>query len=187
MVSAMIGRLTPGRAFPGRTQVNVLLLGRDLDRDRHGQVVKTNGRTDTIILAHYDFADKCVNMLSIPRDTRVAIPHHGHHKINAAHAYGGPNLACRTVGGLLGVHPDDYIVVDFEGFEKAVDLIIRGRKDSGFMGYLKHTLIPDLKESGSRATAEDFEEAIEWMQKGGIRASSDDIAGELVKIAKSLI
>ena len=123
MVSAMIGRLTPGRAFPGRTQVNVLLLGRDLDRDRHGQVVKTNGRTDTIILAHYDFADKCVNMLSIPRDTRVAIPHHGHHKINAAHAYGGPNLACRTVEGLLGVHPDDYIVVDFEGFEKAVDLM----------------------------------------------------------------
>jgi hypothetical protein len=34
-----------------------------------------------------------------------------------------------------------------------------------FIGYLKDILIPDLRESGSNATADDFEEAIYWMTK----------------------
>ena len=121
VASAVMGRLTPEKAFPGRASVNVLLLGRDLDRDRHGNIVKTNARTDTIIMAHYDFGQHTISMLSIPRDTRVRIPGHGRHKINAAHAYGGPELACQTVENFLQVHPDDYVVVDFDGFEKAVD------------------------------------------------------------------
>lgn len=33
-----------------------------------------------------------------------------------------------------------------------------------FIRYLKETLIPDLQESGLDATAEDFEEAIYWME-----------------------
>lgn len=33
-----------------------------------------------------------------------------------------------------------------------------------FISFLKRTLIPDLKESGSICTAEDFEEAIYWME-----------------------
>ena len=121
--SAITGKLTPEKAFPGQATVNILLLGRDLDRDRHGNVVKTWGRTDTIILARFDFDEKTINMLSIPRDTRVRIPGHGRHKINTAHAYGGPELVRRTVEDFLGVHPDDYVVVDFDGFEKAVDLV----------------------------------------------------------------
>ena len=39
-----------------------------------------------------------------------------------------------------------------------------------FIEYLKSTLIPDLKSSGSVSTAEDFEEAIYWMQKQEIKA-----------------
>jgi len=123
VASAITGKLTPAKAFPGQTGVNILLMGRDLDRDNHGNVVKTHGRTDTIILAHFDFDDKTISMLSIPRDTRVRIPGYGRHKINAAHAYGGPNLACGTVERFLGVHPDDYMVVDFDGFEQAVDMV----------------------------------------------------------------
>ena len=121
--SAITGKLTPEKAFPGQANVNILLLGRDLDRDRHGNVVKTWGRTDTIILARFDFDAKTINMLSIPRDTRVRIPGHGRRKINTAHAFGGPELVRRTVEDFLGVHPDDYVVVDFDGFEKAVDLV----------------------------------------------------------------
>jgi hypothetical protein len=32
-----------------------------------------------------------------------------------------------------------------------------------FIEYLRNTLIPDLRAAGNEATAEDFEEAIEWM------------------------
>jgi hypothetical protein len=37
----------------------------------------------------------------------------------------------------------------------------------GFINYLENTLIPDLKESGSEYTAEDFETAVYFMKKGG--------------------
>ena len=33
-----------------------------------------------------------------------------------------------------------------------------------FKEYLQNRLIPDLKESGMHATAEDFEEAIYWIE-----------------------
>ena len=35
-----------------------------------------------------------------------------------------------------------------------------------FISFLKHTLIPDLKESGMDATAEDFETAVYYMEGG---------------------
>ena len=114
--------LAPDRAFPGRDEMNLLLLGRDVDRDRSGQVVKTNGRTDMMILAHVNFKQGTINLLSIPRDTSVSIPgYRGRHKINAAHAFGGPELACATVEDFLAVKPDEYVVVDYEGFVKAID------------------------------------------------------------------
>lgn len=34
-----------------------------------------------------------------------------------------------------------------------------------YIDYLEDTLIPDLKEAGSDATAQDFEEAIHWLKK----------------------
>jgi hypothetical protein len=34
-----------------------------------------------------------------------------------------------------------------------------------FISFLEHTLIPDLKRSGTEATAEDFEEAIYWLRR----------------------
>jgi len=114
--------LDPERAFPGRTEMNILLMGRDVDIDRKHNVLKTNGRTDTMILAHVSFAEKQVNLLSIPRDTKVRIPgHRGTHKINAAHAFGGPQLACETVENLLAVRPDEFVVVDYDAFIKAID------------------------------------------------------------------
>ncbi|MDO8588499.1 MAG: LCP family protein [Armatimonadota bacterium] len=114
----------PSKAFPGRTELNVLLLGRDVDRDRRGHVVNTRGRTDTIIVAHLDFVNKTANLLSIPRDTYVKIPgRRGKHKINAAHAYGGPELVVDTVEEYLGVRPDDYVVVDYDAFVQSIDRI----------------------------------------------------------------
>jgi len=85
-------------------------------------VVNTNGRTDTIILAHVNFRERVINLLSIPRDTKVRIPgYRGRHKINAANAYGGPELACATVEDLLAVRPDEFVLVDYDGFVKAID------------------------------------------------------------------
>lgn len=127
------GDLRPAKAFPGQDELTVLFLGRDVDLDNHARVVHTRGRTDTIMLVHLDFANKTANMLSIPRDTKVRIPgYRGIRKINAAHALGGPELTIETVSNLLNglgiehsdnVQPEQYIVVDYTSFAKAIDLI----------------------------------------------------------------
>jgi LCP family protein required for cell wall assembly len=103
--------------------VTVLVMGRDRDLNNRKQVLDTPGRSDLMMLAQFDFEYRTLGVLSIPRDTRVQIPGRGWHKINAAHAFGGPRLAARTVAAFVGVQPDHTIVLDFEGFEKVIDAI----------------------------------------------------------------
>ncbi|MCC6483738.1 MAG: LCP family protein [Armatimonadetes bacterium] len=120
--AAVTGGLSPDKAFPGRSELNILLLGRDEDRDNKDRVMNTRGRTDTIVLAHLDFAQRQVNLLSIPRDTLVRIPgYSGRHKINAANALGGPELTAQTVENLIDIKPDGYVLVDYKVFQTLID------------------------------------------------------------------
>ena len=54
-------------------------------------------RTDTIMMLHLpdNSAAKPV-LLSIPRDSYVAIPGNGRNKVNASYAFGGPQLLVQT-------------------------------------------------------------------------------------------
>jgi anionic cell wall polymer biosynthesis LytR-Cps2A-Psr (LCP) family protein len=106
--------------------LNILLLG--LDR-RAGE---EDTRNDVNLLAHVNPEQGFVTMLSIPRDTRVDIPGHGAHKINAAYnlgsdhsaeAGGGPALAKRAVEEFLELPIHYYTEVDLAGFERIVDLL----------------------------------------------------------------
>jgi len=103
-----------GAADPERT--NILVLGAD-----KGEY--DPGRTDTIILVSVDPKAKEVGVLSVPRDTRVMIPGRGYNRINTAYAFGGPQLAKKTVENWLGIDIDYYVVVDFAGFEHIVDTL----------------------------------------------------------------
>ncbi len=119
---AVTGGLAPEKAFPGAREINVLLLGKDEDRDNKSRVLKTKARTDTILLAHIDFDGKLMNLLSIPRDTLARIPgYRGRHKINAANAYGGPELTMQTVEKLTGVKPTGYVLLDYKVFQDLID------------------------------------------------------------------
>src|SRR3989304_3300791 len=80
-------------------------------------------RADSLLLASFDPATDKINALSIPRDTRAAIPGVGVTKINAAYAFGGPGLTIRTVEDLLGVKVDFYIKLGPKSFAKLVDAI----------------------------------------------------------------
>ena len=64
------------------------------------------GRSDTLMVATIDPVRNEASLLSIPRDTRVAIPRNGYDKINAAYAYGGERLTQTTVEDFLGVRID---------------------------------------------------------------------------------
>jgi len=115
---------TPERQFPRVAALNLLVLGVDRDLDNRRRPMKTNGRSDSILVARVDFANKTINALTIPRDTAVSIPgRRGLHKINGAHNFGGPPLTAETVQAAFGIPTDAYVTINFEGFCKVVDAI----------------------------------------------------------------
>ncbi|MFC0523035.1 LCP family protein [Pontibacillus salicampi] len=105
-----------GVASPeGKT--NVLLLG----VDRRGN--ETSTRSDTIMIAQYDAENDQMKLLSLMRDTYVNIPGVGYSKLNAAFAYGGPELMRQTIKENFGVNLEYYSVVDFDGFSNIVNTL----------------------------------------------------------------
>lgn len=102
-------------------RVNILVLGIDYgDNDTPG----APKRSDTMIVASVDPSSGTVSMLSIPRDTRVAIPgRNGYDKVAHAYAYGGPQLSARTVEQFLGIPINYYVTLDWQGFISIVDIL----------------------------------------------------------------
>jgi LCP family protein required for cell wall assembly len=72
-------------------------------------------RTDTIILLHKPSSGPAT-LVSLPRDSYVPIPGHGHNKLNAAYAFGGAPLLVRTVEMVTGIRIDHYAEIGFGGF-----------------------------------------------------------------------
>jgi LCP family protein required for cell wall assembly len=82
----------------------------------------TGQRTDTIILLHKPSSGPST-LVSLPRDSYVPIPGHGHNKLNAAYAFGGAPLLVRTVETVTGIRIDHYAEIGFGGFVGMTDAI----------------------------------------------------------------
>ncbi|MFJ9554941.1 LCP family protein [Nocardiopsis sp. NPDC101807] len=80
-------------------------------------------RSDSMMLVRLNHERDRVTVVGIPRDLWVDIPGEGEDKINAAYAYGGPQLAVRTVESVTDVRIDHYVEVDFHGFVDVVDAL----------------------------------------------------------------
>uniref|UniRef100_UPI003CD08D93 LCP family protein n=1 Tax=Rugosimonospora acidiphila TaxID=556531 RepID=UPI003CD08D93 len=111
--------------------LNFLLLGSDA-RDTD----PSNGqRSDTIILVHIPASLDRAYLISIPRDLRVKIPadqatgyEGGRQKINAAFNFGGGGvggfqLLSKTLNQLVDVRFDGAAIINFDGFQSAVNLL----------------------------------------------------------------
>ena len=121
--STLIGgvKLTPGLPFIGGRQ-NILIMG--LDSNGAAADPFKGTRSDSMMVLSVDPLTKSANVISIPRDSKVYIAdNHGVDKINAAHAFGGPELAVKTVEDTFGIQIDHYIAVDFEGVEEVVNAL----------------------------------------------------------------
>ena len=94
--------------------INVLLLGTD---------VENSGiqRSDAMLIASIGFGK--FKLTSVIRDTLVNIPGHGQNKLNAAYAYGGPELVMRTINETFGLNLMHYAQVDFAALAAVVDAI----------------------------------------------------------------
>ncbi|WP_375533446.1 LCP family protein [Alteribacillus sp. HJP-4] len=106
------------RAEPVRPKdgdpLSVLLMGVDDEE----------GRTDSLILLTVNPSDESINMVSVPRDTRVKIDGKDKKdKINHAYSYGGSEKTIRTVENLLDIPVDYVLKVNMESFTDVVDAL----------------------------------------------------------------
>src|ERR687889_305802 len=108
--------------------LDVLVLGVDRRPDA-GEDSST--RSDTMMLVRVVPASGEVKLLSVPRDLYVEVEEGKKDRINSAFAYGGIDQARSVMEDLTGVEIDNYVIVDFKGFEKVIDAIGGVRVDVG--------------------------------------------------------
>lgn len=85
-------------------------------------------RADTIILLSVAESFSGVSLTSLPRDLLVEIPAYGErpvreNKINAAYAFGGPELSVQTVENFAEFQVEHYLEVGFVGLVKLVEAV----------------------------------------------------------------
>lgn len=107
----------------------VLLVGNDgrgnlseEDRKRLGTGSTDGNRTDTMMLLYKPPSGKSV-LLGFPRDSYVEIPGKGKNKLNAAYAFGGPELLVRTIEHNTDIHIDGYLEIGMLGLADMVDAV----------------------------------------------------------------
>ena len=81
------------------------------------------GRSDSIMIATIDTVNKKLKLTSIMRDSYVAIDGHGNDKINHAYAFGGPQLAIKTLNENFDLNIEDFASVNFETLPKIIDKV----------------------------------------------------------------
>lgn len=129
LAQAGTDRGDPGQdeVWQGQTSITIMVLGVDRRPDGGDQ------NADVIILARLDLIEKEIHAVSIPRDLLVDIPGYGQGKINGAYNLGmkanpgnpisGVAMMRDTLEDNFGVHIDDYVLVDFQGFEQVIDAV----------------------------------------------------------------
>lgn len=95
-----------------------LLAGTDQnDGDSNGKT-----RSDTMMLIKINFKSGSIDIVSVPRDTRV--PVNGElRKINSASSVGGMEMTLKTIRDWLDIDLDYYVRVNFESTVKIVDML----------------------------------------------------------------
>lgn len=112
--------------------INVLALGVDVD----------GLRTDAMMVFSFNTATKEMNILTIPRDTKMYIGNR-YQKINAAHAFmkddkiGGPEAAVEAVQRVTGIPINFYVDFSFDAVAHVVNIL----------GPIEFT-IPDIYNDG---------------------------------------
>lgn len=120
------------------TPISVALFGIDSDEVREAE--GGGERSDTIILLSINPDKKKTVMVSIPRDTQADIVGHDSvEKINHAYAYGGPDMAVKSIEKLMNVPIDHYATMNMDGIEELVNHVdgvdVKSNATFSYKGY----------------------------------------------------
>lgn len=96
--------------------MNILLLGTD------ERTMNESARTDTMIICSINKTTGEVKLTSLMRDLNVTLDnigkYSGDYRLNAAHYFGGANLAMKTINECFDMNIQYYVRVNFFGFRK---------------------------------------------------------------------
>lgn len=81
------------------------------------------GRSDAIMIATVDKVHNKLKLTSIMRDSYVDIQGHGQDKINHAYAFGGHELALKTLNENFDLNLKDFATVNFSSLPKIIDSV----------------------------------------------------------------
>ena len=93
---------------------NIALFGIDAPKGKAG-------RSDAIMILTLDEEHKAIKLTSIMRDSYVNIPGDGDDKITHAYAFGGPELAMKTLNENFKVNVEDFMAVNFTSLPEIID------------------------------------------------------------------
>lgn len=82
-----------------------------------------SGRSDSIIIVSVDRANNSVKLTSILRDSYVAIEGYKNQKITHAFAFGGAELAIKTINQNFNMNITDYAAINFFRLADAIDVL----------------------------------------------------------------
>ena len=114
--------------------------------------------TDTIMVATINTKNSTIKVTSLLRDSYVDIPGYKANKLNSAYSKGGAKLLIETIQNNYKIKIDGYASVDFESFEKIVDLlggvtIDLGKKEAAYLNktnYISKKKNRNVKEGINR-------------------------------------
>ena len=96
---------------------NIALFGLDT---REGD---TQSHSDCTMIVSVDNTRGKIKLISLMRDSLVAIDGYGMDKLNAAYWAGGPSLAIRTLNENFGTDITEYVAVNFEQLVEIIDAL----------------------------------------------------------------
>ena len=96
---------------------NILLIGND------SRSADESGRSDAMILVSISSKTNSIHLTSLLRDIYVDIPGHDGNRLNAAYAYGGPELLMETLEENFDIEVNRYMLVNFQAFANLVDAV----------------------------------------------------------------
>lgn len=119
--------------------INILLIGIE--------EIKNAQNTDAMIVASINPKNNTLKFISIMRDLYVDIHGYDKNKLNSAYAKGGISLLYDTMKSNFGLDVDGYMLVNFESFEKIVDIldgveVTLTKKEAAYLN--KHNYISNI-------------------------------------------
>lgn len=96
---------------------NIMLFGTDAPNSDE------NGRSDSMMLLTVDPIHNKIKVTSLMRDSYVEIDRYGEDKLNHAYAFGGPELAIKTINENFGLNVKEFATVNFATLPQVIDLL----------------------------------------------------------------